>query len=243
MSDQQKAEFQPIEGAESIRLITEGANTLSSTIMWIKEQDDQLSTHLHRVSQVEEAFFCWLPKEFDQEKFKKHLAERKSSECLFSVSLPTANIFFRAYFIDFEENSMKFQLPEKVFKVQRRQNQRFQIPEGYLLKVQFADPLKLGQKLTRKIYDLSASGVAFIIESGDEPIYLKDLILYEFTFTVKTRTITVEAEVKHVSHLPESSKIRGSKVGVQFRNIKAADAQHLALYVFDESRRYFSKFF
>ena len=246
MSDQQKAEFQPVEPPESLRLLHEGAKTVSSAMMWTKDQEDQLSTHLSMVSETEQSLLCWLPTDFDAEAFSQKIVLRGSPEVFFSVSLPSANIFFKTKFLSFDRNSLTFALPEKIFKVQRRQNLRFTIPDGRIIKVQFSDPTGTDQKVIRKIHDLSAGGLAFLVEMSDEALYPKGLRIPDLSFTVNSRAIQAEAEVRHTSEAPllsKASRARGIKVGVQFFNLKASDFQHIATFVFDENRRYFSKFF
>jgi len=246
LSDQQKADFQPVDSAESIRLLQEGAKTLASVIIWTKvqkDQEDQINTHLSMVSTLEKTFLCWLPDGFDAASFEKKVIRPYRLECFFSVSLLSSNIFFKANLAGHDPKSLKFNFPDKVFKVQRRQNLRFPVPDGHIIKVNFADPANPGDMNTRKLFDLSASGLAFIIPENEIGPYNKGTLLREMTFTIQSKIIAVEAEIRHLSRQSAQARLPGIKVGVQFKKIRAADSQLLATFVFDESRRYFSKFF
>ena len=245
MSDTQRAEFQPVAFDDALKLFREAEKTVASTLLWTKDDTPEIKVNFTIFNEVEKTFLCWVPTGFDVEAFsEKHAtAGNGGLDCFFSVSLTGANIFFKANFKGYNETSLIFSLPEKVFKVQRRQNMRFPIPDGYLIKVEFVDPLYSSEKQTRKIYDISATGMSFVVDSMEDVIYQVGLAIKAMTFTVKNRSITVDGEVRHSAALPPSSRMKGIKVGVEFKGIRPGDSQHIAVYVFDEGRKYFSKFF
>jgi hypothetical protein len=153
------------------------------------------------------------------------------SECFFSVSLQRANIFFKARFIGCDQAGLQFKLPSKVFKVQRRKDLRFPIPDGLALKVDFADPLSPTVRSQRKVIDISASGLAFVIGEDEMPLFPAGLSLSDFTFTVRGRKISVTAEIRHVRKLADGGRLKGAAVGVLFKDIRAGDNQHIALHL------------
>ena len=243
MSEKAPREFEPVEDiAEALKLVREGAKTLSSAMIWTKDQAQVINSHISVYSDAGHCFYCWTPKDFDPHQFMDEMAKSGESECYFSISLLRANIFFKTRFVGFDSAGLQFKLPTKVFNVQRRKNLRFPIPDGYTIKADYADPLSPETVLTKKILDMSAGGISFLIQENEVPIYPAELILKDLSFTVRGKKITVSAEVRHAKKLPEGSRFQGFAVGVMFKEIRAADSQHIAGFVFEESRKYFSRF-
>ena len=234
-------EFQPIQDrAEAERLLRDGARHFSSTLIWTKNQENVLRTHLTLFSDTDRLLYCALPKEVDPKKF---LADAGGAqEFFFSISLSYANIFFKTAFAGIDKAGLRFRIPEQVFKVQRRKDMRFRVPEGHVLKVEFDDPLNPGQVIQKKVFDISASGLAFVTEIEDESVYVSGLLLHHMKFSLNSRQITVDAEVRHRRAVESARKKELTKVGVTFKYIKAADSQFIASYAFEESRKYFVRF-
>jgi hypothetical protein len=240
---QKPVDFQPIDDpAEALTLLREAAKTLSAAMIWSKDQAQVVNTHLTLLSEVDKALYAWIPKDVNPAKFMDEVARTGTEDCFFSVSLQRASIFFKARFKGYDEGGLKFALPTQLYKVQRRKDLRFTVPEGHLLKVDFEDPLFPGTMASRRILDLSASGLAFLAGPDEAPQFATGLILKKVTVTVRGRPILTEAEVKHARPLPDLSPLKGSKVGILFKGMRAADVQHLASYVFEESRKFLSRF-
>lgn len=211
-------------------------------MIWTKNQERVINSHVSVYSDSGKCFYCWAPKEFDPRQFSDELKESGETDCYFSISLMRANIFFKAKYLGFDHAGLQFGLPEKVFKVQRRKDLRFPIPDGHVLKIDFSDPLSPDKLINKKCVDLSASGMAFLIEEEEVPLYPVGLMLENMTFTVRNRQISTAAEIRNTRPTRAEARKKGIVVGVVFKNLKAADNQHIAAYVFEESRKYFSKF-
>lgn len=215
-------------------------------MVWTKNQEHVINTHLSVYSEAGNCFYCWVPKGFDPKKFMHELAEIKSkggdTECFFSISLQRANVFFKTRFLGFDHAGLQFKIPDKVFKVQRRRDLRFPIPDGLSLKVEFDDPLSPDVRSTRKVIDLSASGMAFQVNEDEIPMYPSGFTLQNLSFSVRSKKITVAAEIRHTRKLGSDSRLKGAMVGILFKDIRPGDSQHIAGYVFEESRKYFSRF-
>ncbi|MGZ3699028.1 MAG: flagellar brake protein [Bdellovibrionota bacterium] len=227
-----------------MKLLREGGKTLASAMIWTKNQATVINTHLTLFDDSEKILKAWVPTGTDPASLIFALKASGSNDCFFSVSLSRANIFFRAPMKGVEEDtsSVVFGLPDKVFKVQRRKDMRFPIPDGWVLKIKFQDPLFSERTVERKVLDISASGLAFIVTDADAAMYQVGMVLKDLTFTVRARTIVAEAEIRHTQTLPSGSKNPGVKIGILFKNLKPADSNHIAQYVFEESRKFYSRF-
>jgi hypothetical protein len=236
-------EFEPIEDLnEALKLVKEGAKTLSTAMVWTKDQEHVINTHVSVYSEAGSCFYCWVPKGFDPKKFMDDLAKMSENECFFSISLQRANIFFKTRFIGFDSAGLQFKLPSKVYKVQRRKDLRFPVPDGIAIKVEYKDPLAPDTRISKKVLDISASGLAFLIPEAEAPLYPSGLTLQDFSFSIRNKKITVSVEIRHARKLGPDSRAKGFAVGVLFKDIRPGDGQHIAGYVFEESRKYFSRF-
>jgi hypothetical protein len=247
--DQFAREFQLIEDRnEGLRLIREGAKMVASAMIWTKNQTHVIHTHLSLYSDVDRAIFVRLPKEFDLRKFETALAGLGVQDCFFSVSLVSANIFFKSKYRGHEGEEIGFDLPSAVYKVQRRQDLRFTIPDGYLLKATFSDPALPDETVTVRVLDLSAGGLAFLVTAEQAAWFQSGTTLSQISFSLNKKKIVADGEVRHTGELPEikrrpyPTRKETWRVGVQFRNLKQADQQTIAAYVFEESRKYFTRF-
>ena len=193
-------------------------------------------------SDSEKSFYAWIPKNFDPSRFMEEFVAKGMTECFFSVSLSRANIFFKAPFKGYDDGGLRFDLPEKVFKVQRRKDMRFPIQDGHVLRIQIPDPLIPENMLSKKVHDISASGLAFLVPEEEVPLFQIGTLLKGVTFSIQSRKITVDAEVRHLREMPKNSVKSGFKVGIQFKNILPPDSHCIASYVFEESRKFFTKF-
>jgi hypothetical protein len=236
-------EFEPVTDlAEALKMVKEGAKTLSSVMIWTKNQEQVINSHMGVYSDAGQCFYCFKPKEINPAQFMDALAKSGEKECFFSVSLLRANIFFKAQFMGFDAAGLQFKLPTKVYKVQRRKDLRFPVPDGMLIKVDFKDPLDPETVLSKKILDISASGLAFLVLDDEAPVFVPGLTLNELSFTVRNKKITIPAEIRHAKKLGADARSKGFSIGVFFKDIRPGDAQHIAAFVFEESRKYFSRF-
>jgi hypothetical protein len=245
-SFQTPREFQPVETVEEgLKLLKEGVKTLSSAMIWTKDQGEVISSHLSVFSDSTNSFYCWIPKSLDAKKFVDEVATLPTKDCFFSVSLLKANIFFRAELMGFDSAGLHFKFPFKIFKVQRRGDVRLPIPAHMTMKVEFKDPLFPEKTTVKKVIDLSATGMAFIVLDEDAVLFPKGRTLNDFSFSVRNKKFTIRAEISNVRKLRSPTgemTAAGYAVGVKFLELRPGEHQHIAGYVFEESRKYFSKF-
>lgn len=246
-SDQRAAavrEFQPVEGAEEqLKLLREGAKTLASCMIWTTNQEQVINSHLTLFSETDKILYAWVPKDLDPKKFMDDLAKAGSSECFFSLSLSRANIFFKTPYLGTDSGGLRFRAPEKLYKVQRRKDMRYTIPDTHVLKLSYQDPIFPETQLTKRVIDISASGLAILVANEEESFYHPGMVIQNLSLTLKSREVPIgSAEIRHMRALPASRLLEGVKIGLQFRDIKPAEAQWIASYVFEESRKMFSRF-
>jgi hypothetical protein len=240
---------------ERASLLSEAEHTFASVMIWTKNQQRSLDTRLVKLIQPPEKkaasdpygphLYCWIPDGFDAKEFGEYLEHILSPDCYFSLSLARANVFFKARYIEANAGGLKFELPKELYKVQRREDQRHQIPDGHTLKVQFSDPQFPERTQSRRIIDLSAGGLSFIVPDAEHAMFVGGLTLKDLTFTIKGRTITATAEIKHKRSTPlhlVDTLLAGTRIGVQFVQMTESDRQWVRAWVLEETRKLVSKF-
>lgn len=173
---------------------------------------------------------------------KNFLPPPKPFGCYFNLSSKRASLFFKSSFLNSNEIDLEFEVPEKVFKIQRRKEPRFTIPFGHTLKVEFADPFFSETRIQRKVHDIGTGGLSFCVPPGEEALYPNGLHLYEMKLTLRGKSLTVDAEVRHDSLVNEGPRKGEIKIGVVFTKIKPTDSQLLADYVHEEIQLFYSRF-
>lgn len=164
---------------------------------------------------------------------------------LFNLNLPRASFFFKTNYQESRSEPLPalwFQMPLEVFKVQRRKNVRLQIPENLSLWATFSMDRLPTVSFKRRLLDLSATGCSFLIDwdQGGQ-YYSPGERLQHFSFQIQGKIFRCEAEVKHAERLSPTPPARG-RVGVAFLKLSEADQHAINLFVFQEMRRYYSKF-
>lgn len=234
--------FVPVEDAAEVdRLLKAGAKVFASTMVWTKNRGFSLNGQLCLYTGLGQRVCVKVPASFNFKEFRNNLDKSDTRDCLFSISLQSAMLFFKAAFIQHDTVGLVFHSPEQVFKVQRRKELRLKVPEEQNLKVEFEDPEFPDKMRVKRLYDLSAGGLSFLTGPEDASIFVKGMILKNVTFSIGNRKIMAAAEVRHSFESQKHGKAR-IKVGLFFKNIRPGQAQQIATYVFDESRKYILKY-
>jgi len=234
--------FQPVEDPKDAQAaLRDAAKEFAEATIWSENQQHLINSHVTVVDIPEGYLWAWTPKDYDPKHLMDDLARRKISDLYFSVSMSRSVIFFKTKFHGFDGKGLKFGLPAKIFKVQRRKDFRFPIPDGHVLKLDYEDPLFPDSRVTRKALDLSAGGISFVVREGEDAVYQEGLDLRGISFALRGRKITCDGVIKHIKPLSARSRAQGIKIGVEFTKINPSDAHYIAAYVFEESRKYFSR--
>lgn len=241
--DERPREFQPVEDpAEARKFLKEGSRNLASAMIWTPSQKHVVYTQMSVYDEASRMLYAMIPADVDPDWFSSQLDELKTHDCYFSVSLARANIFFKAKHLGHDAGGFKFQAPEAVFKVQRRKDMRLLVPFGRVIRLEMSDPTFPDQKMSRKIFDISAGGLSFIVSDDEAPLFPSGAKLKSMFFSIGSRKIICDGEVRHVRAQPADSAHPGHKVGVLFTRIGSGDQQWISAFVFEESRKLVTKF-
>ena len=235
--------FQPVKTPEETQLLLEDAlKSAANLTLWTKDQKITLRTRLSVISPEEEIITVLCPEDQDPKRVSAIL-NTSGPLSYFTIGLDRASIFFNTNFAHFENDSLYFNYPEKVFKVQRRKDMRFPLPENMSSSVQYRNPLIPHQILKHPVVDISAGGLSLAIPLTDVGVFKAGGKLEQLTFVVNSRKILCSAIIRHVGDQKKGARYPGKKIGIEFQGIRPADADAIHSFVFEESRKYFTKLF
>ncbi len=217
-------------------LLNEGLKTSAPLFLWTENQKQVLQTRLHHLSEEDKTFQAVKPKDTDPDDFKKVI------DCYFNLTLNRANLFFKSPLVGISGDGLNFKIPEKIFKVQRRNFFRIQTKEVALMEVSFIHPHALSTKVVKNLIDLGEGGLSFLVSDEEETLFQVGMILKEVSFNLTGKKISCDGEVRQVQTFSVHSHYRGVKIGIRFQHLKAAMAQQIAAFIFGESRKYLTKF-
>ena len=216
-------EFEPITDVKEMTFyLTTAATQISSCVVWTRNRASILYSHLTAFDQRSKIIHVSSKNNDESENFSLALKQQASAETFLCVSHPAANLFFTTSYIGRDTNRFQFDVPTKLFKVQRRTNERFRIPKAQSLKVEFRDPTAPEQFLRQKIFDISVGGLSFIIKEEHIPKYPKGL-LFQCSFTLGLQKIEAEAQVLYTKPLSPNKSKSEIKVGVLFKRISESE--------------------
>jgi hypothetical protein len=238
-------EFEPVTGEKKRESFQECEKFHALTKVWTKGLHASVETFFGMVFEQENAFTVSARGKIEAKSFFDAIKKQESMECILNISLPNSYIFFKAVLKKQTHAELYFEIPEKVFQVQRRLNSRLQVTDLLQFWVEFKAKHLKQKKFKGKILDINEKGIGFFLLQPDLltsfPVGTR---LQDFQFTLKNHKITVEAEVRNIrAFTPTSGSTQpGIRVGVLFINISQSDSDLIAAYVFEEGRKFYSRF-
>jgi hypothetical protein len=145
---------------------------------------------------------------------------------------PEAIFFFKPQVVESNERGIVLNSPLKLFKIQRRANERYIFPSVQLFKVSFLHPDHNHTRLELKVADLSTGGLSFLVENQfieHFPIKqtLDDMRLLISNQTFKDVTILTQSVVRHITPFEHNM----FKIGVQFLGLSKEASRILYGYL------------
>jgi hypothetical protein len=208
-------------------------------MLWAKGESDVTATHLRIYDQVDKSLYLWMPPLFNLTEFTEKVT-RHEKDIIINLSLPHAQVFFKADFILKDSNGLKFHAPIQIHKIQRRKNARHSLSPNQSLIVEFQYPTKPESRITKKVIDISAGGLSFLVAESEKNIFRPGLILNCLQLNIRQKTIETYAEIRHVKVLKNDKPDQNIKVGIIFRSLLASSQNLIASYVFEETSKAFA---
>lgn len=229
--------FKPIDGRKRVlETLQKALDSTSHLMLWRKGQKVAIKSRLRSVDS--DFFEVRVPYGFTLSGLKRKFS---GEEVYFLVFLKNHAVFGLSSTLARGRNGLFFKTPEKAFRAQRRTERRFQVPLGYELHVNLADPKNLRRRTSRRIIDLSPSGLSFLVDEIEAKLFKKNMILRTMLLKIRHHSIGIHGEVRNVIRLPKESRLKGHKVGVLFRHIQKKDQSLILMFIAEYSIQYWDQ--
>lgn len=164
---------------------------------------------------------------------------------MFMIYSPDIGVLgFRATFVEIQDDGwVNLGSPERMVRTQKRLDPRYTIPQAYELMVSFKRPYAENpnaepKSCSYRLFDISSTGVGFVIEDAEASYYPRGLVVKEVRMRIKGREIIAEAEVMScLPHKFNNAKDQ-HKVGIRFSRITQDNQDFLRSFVVENLIQY-----
>ncbi len=232
-----QAKFTPISGIPQImKIFSRISNSFPSGVIWTKDQKLKFKVRLGEFSQIKKKLFFLAPIHFNLKELESNLAKNKNKSCFINLIHLDGSFFFVSEFETHEKSTLQFSLPQLLYRVQRRKNDRFTIPIGTQLKLEYKCSLSSEKIYQQKILDISITGLAFSCSKKDSLVLKKGEFLEPLQFRLKSRNFYMRAKIIHTKPLSASDSSDAIKVGIQFENPSKEDQDFISYFIFEQTQ-------
>ena len=222
----------------------------SSTVkssMWVKNQKEVYNINF--TNEYGSFLYLLLASRSNKIILKKLLSKIVRS-CCFKISLPDEFIFFSMEFNNLKRNNtMVFEKPNVIYKIQRRSEIRLVISdiENIEAKLIFKIKSKEGEdeevETVSRIIDISAQGISCNLDRSLKQKVKKEteLKLIQFKIPDENKTFNLKGIVRRVVDVKNNNEY--FNIGIQFSDIRDGEAQIISHYIFDRNRKKISNIF
>ncbi|MEK6580093.1 MAG: PilZ domain-containing protein [Bdellovibrionota bacterium] len=228
--------FSKVDVAEALKFLKDSVTGKAQVYVWTKGHRNSFYSKITAISIPTQTLYLDSPVDLDLKAFVAHLKSNGNMDCYFNIVLTRGSVFFATFFKGHDVGGLRFQFPEALYKVQRREAVRVPIPLSVPVLLEFTDPLYTETRLERRAADLSAHGMSFVGREADRAAFIPGTTLKGAVLRLKNREIYLEAQIRNVRTFIDGKK-KGIKVGLRFEKIRPADVQLISSVVFELSRR------
>lgn len=220
---------------EILDVLGKAARQLCAVSVKVRGSDQQFSSRLIDSKISKSGLQIELNNQLTSAAFKKEIERTKSKECLLLIFASNRYILglnVKCVGINYQ---IIFDLPQKVFRLQRRKSVRYTIPAGYDMLLEMPSFERHGLRIKRKVLDISEHGLAFLVASRDEAaLYTKNTILKNCKVPIRNHEITLNLKVMNRIEHNRGRTGGGTKVGTEISSISADDLDVLAHFVYSQ---------
>ncbi len=233
---------EPVDSLTDIKdiyeLLTEAAKCRAPALLSWDEQELIIKTSVSLFDQATRHFILRGPNAAEQRVLTDVLSlwQPKFYQI---ISLPQANLLMQASLDEKTPQGLIFNLPAKIIRLQRRKHSRYKIPAGYVLRAGFTNEAAGKESIQKRLFDISASGMSFLIHREERNLYLKDQVLLKIAFMIRSLTIYARGVIRYTRDIPDTQEC---KVGVEFLDIHENQIQTIEDYVLQENSKNYTRY-
>ena len=225
---------------EILEILGKAAHQLSMVSVKVRGSAQQFASRLIDTKISKSGLQIELNKEFTSAAFKKEIERHKTKECLLLIFSGNRYILGLNVVCVGINYQITFDLPQKVYRLQRRKSVRYVVPAGYDMLIEMPSFEHPSLRIKRKLLDLSEHGLAFLVISRDEgALYRKNSILKNCKLRIRNHEITLSLKVMNRIEHDRGKRGGGTKIGAEISSISADDLDLLTHFVYSQLAQMF----
>jgi hypothetical protein len=168
----------------------------------------------------------------------KVLDTKPSPSCHVLIKLGPLHIGFLSHFVGPWERGFKLSTPSKMFQLEQRKYRRLQIPSGQPIDVflRVPDVEKVIER--RKLLDISAGGLSFVVSEDELNRYVPKLNIPSIELAIRGMDIKAKGAVANVTDYKDRLRGRGTKVGIEFFDLDEGSFTLITSFVAEQLLQY-----
>jgi hypothetical protein len=219
------------------RLLQIAADERSRAIVWNEGKEVLIRTKTQENENPKEKITLLIPNPKPETIFKN---DQLYKITIIYKHLPLISL--NALYLTDDNTRYFFQVPKELVRIQRRKDERVQIPAGYDIRVVLPHA-EHREKLTDfPLFDLSPSGLSFLISIKDQDKHPVGSIISLASFTLRSKRIAFKGQIQNSSpHSSTDRNLNGPtlKIGISFTFLLHEDLEHIENFVLENLVQYF----
>ena len=224
-------ELKKIEGMIHVRnLLMRAAEDQYDCIFWSKDQALQMKSVLVDHRDRDKTFSIEISDGLTEADIVKKLEKNPEDQHLLVILQRSEPVLcVKAVYAGTSPDEVRFHIPSYLLELQRRKNERYQLPWGYEVNcnLEFAQP---GVR-QRRVIDVSEGGMSFLVGHAESREFNMGLKINGVSFSLRHRSFNVDIEVKQVTEIVNDPRKEGFRVGCAFTRIEKESSQYLYEFV------------
>lgn len=141
-----------------------------------------------------------------------------------------------------EGRTLSFGLPDRLFRIHRRKDERYELPRGVEILVKLPNAVRPSLLVTRRLHDISAGGLSVELGPTEARAYAKGLFLARIQLRIAGRDLVLAGQIQGKGPIAVGKNLRpGVKLGIAFRKLADADREFIRAYVLEHMIQYLSR--
>jgi c-di-GMP-binding flagellar brake protein YcgR len=224
------------DGLEIRQLLTRACEGQTAASLKIRGSENVLRSKLIHSDPVRDGVQLSFTGTLTPESFMEELGKHESKECMILVYLQGRSIIgFNAEPSEVLKDRLIFKAPERLFKIQRRKDVRFQIPTGYEYTIEMESVEQKGVRISKRLLEISESGLSHR-EAG---LFRVGLHIQRCVIQMNNQKIDVSLSICNQAPFDRGPKGAGHKIGAVFDSIKEDDRKYLAQFIYSHALHLF----
>ncbi len=219
---------------------------------WFKNQNLKFDSTVIEYLPNTKKIHLQFPVTVNEVELLRNIQTQGTNDIFGSMRIGAENFFFKTQLTDVRTSMLIMNVPDSVYRLQRRMHLRIPFPRKLAPKLFMPDPtkpfqediiLKEEQMLFFRVLDVSVGGLSIAVALTQRNLFSSNQILKQLLFKIRGREILTNGEVRYIMDTQSDQGKSMAKIGIKFIALKPAYEKVIVQFVLDESRALFSRMY